>query len=303
MRLLTPYNLTKIYGFALKAALTAAKIFGERDLKAEHYVMGHSRRELDRLALQAANLRPITLRLLREVGLGAGMRVVDVGCGIGDVSLLAAELVGPSGVVTGIDRSAMAIATARERASAAGHRNIEFIEADAAAATGSRAYDVAVGRYVLIHQQEPAALIRAAASHVRPGGTVAFHELSFLDPWWSYPHVPLWNRISLLLNTVMRSVVPQPNDVAARMTEVFVDAGLGTPQVFLETPVGSGPNSPFYRWLAETCRTLLPKAEQLGLVQAGEINVETLEDELRQAATAVHAQVAGPHQHCGWVRV
>ena len=50
-------------------------------------------------------LRPITERLLRNAGIDAGMRVLDLGCGAGDVSMLAAELVGPQGSIVGIDRS------------------------------------------------------------------------------------------------------------------------------------------------------------------------------------------------------
>jgi cyclopropane fatty-acyl-phospholipid synthase-like methyltransferase len=51
----------------------------------QNYVLGHSKQELRRLMLQADNLRPITMRLLREIGLVQGMRVVDLGCGAGDV--------------------------------------------------------------------------------------------------------------------------------------------------------------------------------------------------------------------------
>lgn len=91
------------------------------------YILGHSKQELRRLMLQAENLRPITARLLREAGLAPGMRVVDLGCGVGDVAFLAAEMVGPTGSVIAIDRNTTAIVTAR--ASAAGHTNIEFIEA------------------------------------------------------------------------------------------------------------------------------------------------------------------------------
>src|SRR5438309_1192712 len=63
------------------------------------YVLGHSPSEIRRLVSQAAILRPITERLLRTAGVGRGMRVLDLGCGAGDVSMLAAELVGPSGSV------------------------------------------------------------------------------------------------------------------------------------------------------------------------------------------------------------
>jgi ubiquinone/menaquinone biosynthesis C-methylase UbiE len=78
------------------------------------YVLGSSPRELQRLILQDRMiLRPITERLLRQAGLKEGMRVLDLGCGTGGVSLLAAELVGPSGSVVGIDQSVDAIAMAK----------------------------------------------------------------------------------------------------------------------------------------------------------------------------------------------
>jgi len=50
------------------------------------YVMGHSDRERRRLALQAAVLNPLTDSFLRRAGISAGMRILDLGCGIGEVS-------------------------------------------------------------------------------------------------------------------------------------------------------------------------------------------------------------------------
>ena len=73
------------------------------------YMLGHSDVEIQRLIQQGAILRPITERLLRVAGVSEGMRVLDVGCGGGDVSFLAAELVGPSGSVLGIDRNPEAL--------------------------------------------------------------------------------------------------------------------------------------------------------------------------------------------------
>jgi tRNA A58 N-methylase Trm61 len=61
------------------------------------YILGHSEAELRRLMLQATILNPITRRLLLEAGLQPGMRVLDIGCGSGDVSLLLAEMVAHRG--------------------------------------------------------------------------------------------------------------------------------------------------------------------------------------------------------------
>lgn len=84
-----------------------------------------------RLAAQANVLHTQPTRsLFQEASLSAGMRVLDVGCGAGDVSFLAAEFVGPSGTVLGIDSSSRALDTARLRADRAGLGNVAFLEAD-----------------------------------------------------------------------------------------------------------------------------------------------------------------------------
>src|SRR5215471_10176658 len=93
------------------------------------YILGHSPAEIQRLKAQAEILRPITERLLLSTGIGPGMRVLDIGYGAGDVAMLAAGLVGPSGSVVGIDRNPQVLAVARERVQAKGLRHVAFEEA------------------------------------------------------------------------------------------------------------------------------------------------------------------------------
>src|SRR5512139_3415689 len=96
------------------------------------YALGYSDGELQRLIRQSALYAELTETLLRSAGIGEGMRVLDVGCGAGCVSLLVAGLVGPAGAVVGVDRSPEAIALARRRADGAGLRNVEFLQDDLA---------------------------------------------------------------------------------------------------------------------------------------------------------------------------
>jgi Methyltransferase domain len=67
------------------------------------YALGRTDDEYSRLMAQAVLLRPLTERMLRAAGVSAGMDVLDVGCGVGDVSFLVSELVGPEGSVVGMD--------------------------------------------------------------------------------------------------------------------------------------------------------------------------------------------------------
>src|SRR5262249_1041125 len=119
---------------------------------------------------------PMMERLLRDAGIGAGMRVLDVGCGYGAVSLLVAGLVGSSGFVVGIDRDEKALATARERAR--GGEQGEFAAADLLAPPSEGGpFGAVVGRRVLMYQPDRVAAVRALVDVVRPGGLVVFQEV------------------------------------------------------------------------------------------------------------------------------
>jgi ubiquinone/menaquinone biosynthesis C-methylase UbiE len=137
------------------------------------YALGHSSSEIQRLKNQGAMLRPITERLLRSAGIDAGMRVLDLGCGAGDVSMLAAELIGPAGFVVGIDRSQEVLNLARERTQEAGLRQIGFVRASVEEFSVDEPFDLVIGRYILVHQPEPVALLRKAATLARLGGSVS----------------------------------------------------------------------------------------------------------------------------------
>ena len=77
------------------------------------HVLGRSDLETPRLAQQAELFEPSLRRLLTEAGITTGMAVLDLGSGSGDVAMLAAEMVGPTGCVLGIDSNPAVLSTAR----------------------------------------------------------------------------------------------------------------------------------------------------------------------------------------------
>jgi ubiquinone/menaquinone biosynthesis C-methylase UbiE len=266
------------------------------------YILGHSHEEIRRLIDQAAILRSTTERLLRSAGIEHGMRVLDLGCGAGDVSMLAGKLVGPSGSVVGIDPNADILIVARARAKANQLPHVTFTEASVGTFSDSRLFDFVVARYVLIYQVDPVAFLRTAARFVRPGGILALHE-SILDlPVNSRPRVALWQQTSDWLLTTVRRWAPS-YAAAGRLIEYFSSAGLPQPALFSETPVGGGVDAPHYAWLAGVTRTLLPRMVESGVVTAEMLAIDTLESRLRSAVVEARSQIEGPAQVCAWTSI
>jgi ubiquinone/menaquinone biosynthesis C-methylase UbiE len=253
------------------------------------YILGHSDDELARLARQGAVLADLTEDVLRRAGLAPGMRVLDLGSGVGDVALLAGRLVGPTGAVLGIDRSAEALDKARRRAKAAGQAWVRFAVTDVAGFSPDEPFDALIGRLVLLYVPDPSATLRALVRHVRPGGIVAFQEMD-MTAARAVPDAPLYRRCGELIVQAFARSGFDP-DTGSRLHRIFRGAGLPAPQMIGAARIEAGPDTPAFEYLAQTVRSLLPVIERLRLATAAEIDIDTLADRLRQES------LRGDHCH------
>jgi len=257
------------------------------------YVLGHTDRERRRLALQAAILNPLTDSFLRRAGVSAGMRVLELGCGIGEVSLIAARLVGPHGHVHCIDIDGEALEIARGRIRSAGHDHVAFENVDAATHVRLQPYDAVIGRHILIHTPDAPAVLRKAVDMVHAGGLIAFQEydLSFCPK--GHPEQPLMFWVEDIIIEFFRRAMPRPN-IGTQLFWLMQEAGLPPPECRLECVMDGGPYSPVYEWLAETVRSLLPRMEALGITTAQAVDSDTLSQRLRDEAMATRGVVIAP---------
>lgn len=268
------------------------------------YVCGHSPAELARLQTQGAFFEPITRRMFDAAGIAPGMRVLDLGCGAGDVSLLAAELVGPGGRVVGIDRALQAIEVARARAESLGRRNVDFRHHDIETLKTDEIFDAVVGRFILMHQPKPASLLRAASRHLKPHGVVAMIESqmqAMRTGAHSYPTSLTYERIMHWMLEVLEAAGAH-SDMGLRLHETFIEAGLPPPTMSMEARVEGGPDALIYRYTIESLRSMLPTAERLGIASMTAAEVAALEARLREEAISRGGVLTSPILVGAWCR-
>jgi ubiquinone/menaquinone biosynthesis C-methylase UbiE len=253
----------------------------------EYALSASSGDEHERLSRQADWYEPFTRRLLARAGVEPGMRVLDVGCGPGDVSFLAAELVGRDGRVVGVERDEQALATARRRAVELGHENVELMHGDFRdVELPGGPFDAVVGRLVLMYQGDPTAAVASVARHVRPGGVVIFAEMSIhLDSFLpkralaSWPPTPASEQLNEWIHATHIKLGTQW-DMGMRLPATFAEAGL-LPNPYLDSEVAIGVGEEAIRRIVDLTRSFLPAVLATGVATEEEIDIDTLPDRLR----------------------
>lgn len=274
----------------------------EQNSAADNYVLGQSPRAIQRLRLLGRICEPFTRRVFAETGITTGMQVLDVGCGPGDVSLIAADLVGETGRVLGIDASANMLQVAQERVQAAGIRHVSFMAADLRDLELDQYFDVLVGRFILMHLPDPEVVLRQLLHHVRPGGIVAFQEYdlsSHEDAF--YPPSPLWEQ-TWGLCTVPFQRSGGNLHMGMQLPSLFRAVGLPTPHLRYEASIGADGDWPGFDMWAEDVRTFLPLIRQFGLATEEEIGIDTLADRLREETVSHGGSARSPIVVSAWTR-
>lgn len=258
--------------------------------------------ESSRLQTQARLLAPYTSRFLAQAGISAGMRVLDLGSGAGDVAFCLAEMVGPDGAVLGVERDAAMLDIARARAASRGLRNVSFVVGDLASMPLDGSFDALVGRCVLFFVPDRAAALRRLLDHLRAGGIVAFQEPgNQILPPSALPPSPLLDQMWGWITDVFRHT-GQDLFAGARLFSIFQEAGLPDPQMHLDAFVGGGADWPGYAYLASLVHTLLPSILEYGIATEGQVQIDTLAERLREETVSRGAVVTTWSFISAWTR-
>jgi ubiquinone/menaquinone biosynthesis C-methylase UbiE len=258
-----------------------------------------------RLIEQSRLFEPFTEECLREAGLGPGMHVVDLGSGAGDMAILAARLVGPTGSVLGIERSSEQADLARRRVAAMGLDNVTFDVGDVAGldellAAHRTQIDAVIGRLILMWVPQRHAVLAACARALRPGTLVCF-----LEPDLRYDHVlpssALWETTRTWVLATLDRLGAELR-MGPRLHQAFREAGLPAPSLRGRTIVSGAEAAPVW-FVVNVVRALVPHMETFGLGTSSEVDIETLEDRLRAELEANDGVMFVPPLFAAWTRV
>jgi ubiquinone/menaquinone biosynthesis C-methylase UbiE len=177
--------------------------------------------EIERLHLQAEAIAADAEAMLERIGVGAGWRCIDLGCGPRGITPLLARRVGPQGRVVGLDADPVFVDYGRREAPA----NVEFVQGDAYR-TGlpAASFDLVHARFLATTAGEGLELLREAIRLAKRGGFVAFQE-SDSSSLKCFPPHPAWDRLSGAMTALLERVGGDPR-FGQGMYRMFYAEGL-----------------------------------------------------------------------------
>jgi SAM-dependent methyltransferase len=206
-----------------------------------------------------------------------GDKVLEIGCGpIGALRELS-DLVGPQGMVVGVDMDERSLQRARAILDRAGRENVHLVHANINVGSSAELrqlgpFDAAYCRLFLEHQHDPAETSRRIAALLRPGGHLVAHEVLYDGPLpRSEPHLAELEQTDRWFREAGRRRGASP-DVARHFHTLCRQAGLREVSQRLFVPVESHEARRLVQIKRETLLAVRPALLQLGVASEGEID-------------------------------
>ncbi len=235
----------------------------------------------------------------RHLGLVAGERLLDVGCGLGDAALLLARDLGATGELVGVDASAAMLEVARQRSSEAPCA-VRFLVGDARSLEQvGDSFDAVRSERTLQWVPDPETVVAGFARVLRSGG-----RLSLIDTDWSTLRLDVGDpKITKVVRDGLRFERNRPSNVGRRLAELAEAAGFEVTTKTTETQTWMGWN-PDDSPAPDGCFSMRSLAEDLveaGQLESGAVRrfVETIHEAARSRrfvmSLTMHAVVAVLH--------
>jgi ubiquinone/menaquinone biosynthesis C-methylase UbiE len=254
------------------------------------YPFKNDAQEYARLALQGGVLRNAALRFLKEAGLKPGMQVLDLGCGAGDFSLMAAHLVGPVGRVVGVDCDEKVIRHARNKCAKLGLKACRFRVGELSSLLPEHRFDAVIGRFILSYLDSPDLILLRLARANGDGTLFAFQEWDLSRDPFALPSSPAFDQLN-------RTIIEALQNRGVRLTmgsdlpQVMRTCGFDCRECWYEVVCGWSDDHQLLSYLIHTLNSLAQSRGEL--VRAQEI-ANDIDRTFRPRGSAPHLLTLAP---------
>ena len=159
------------------SSASAKKVMQKGHHAVQPYMLATGEKAVSRLDLLERIFGPATRHLLSTAGLCSGMRVAEIGCGIGLTGRWMSTQVSPGGSVVGVDSNPEQLRIGEKCAAEAGNTNLSFQQGDAYETGLPRdSFDLVSSRFLLCHLADPAKALAEMSSLLKPGGMLVCED-------------------------------------------------------------------------------------------------------------------------------
>lgn len=251
------------------------------------YVIEGGQAGKQRLRLLSSVMEPTTSRLFDRLDLRSGMACLDVGSGGGDVTMLLAHRVGPTGRVVGVDFDRDILRLAETEARQAHLGQVTYRWADAENLQLPSEFDLVYARFLMSHLRHPDQSLAGMIAAARRGGWISTEDIDF-DGQFCHPPSRAFDRYGELYQAVVRRKGADPT-LGRKLPALFLEAGLHEVQLEVIQPTfrtGQGK-----RLAAVTMARIASSVVAENLADAAEVEAITaeLEEYARDETTVMSA--------------
>ena len=265
------------------------------------YSLGTSDSEIARLDAQANTIATATALLLRSAGIAPGMRVLDLGTGIGHVAFQLADLVGAAGEVVAIDQAAPLLDVAEQRRASAGLENVHFVEADVRTFRHHARFDAVVGRLILFHLPDRVDILRHHLGALSRDGLTVMIDFD-VGSARTEPSVPLFATAVDWITRAFRHAGANPV-IGTQLARLLQEVGLTDVQSF-GIQQYLPPDDPFGAALIfGVVNILAPLIVAAGIATEDELGLDTFRARLEDAVQSSRAVALPPATVGAWARL